>query len=328
MRTLTKDELPLVSICIAAYSAERFIAETLESALAQNYPRVEIVVSDDCSTDRTTEIVQSYEPKGVRLLRQPRNLGIHGNYNAAFRGSTGNYVCNLDHDDLLEPDYVSTLVQVMKANPRITFAHCACRVIDVHGKFQGYERSIHSSFIRKGLSEWPRYVFGPRAVNRVMIRRSAFEAVGGYDERFAMSGDWKMHRDLLKLGDVFYCDKVLSSFRSHKIGKTGREISQAKDILLHLEDMEKNWPSEVPDKQDLLYKARRMFAIGLVTSAARADANEAEQLLQFLPSYGNFVSAHILAQVVLLGGSGLIRSYVRYKSTLRQVVKKVFYKSV
>ncbi len=327
MRTLAKDQLPLVSICIAAYNAATFIADTLKSALAQDYPHLEIVVSDDGSTDRTREIVQTYEPNGIRFLRQEKTLGIHGNYNAAFRASTGKYVCNLDHDDLLEPDYVSTMVQAMESNSQISFAHSACRLIDAEGNFLGYERSIHGSFIRSGLDEWPRYVFGPRAVNRVMIRRSAFEAVGGYDERFAVSGDWKMHRDLLKLGYVFYCDKVLTSFRSHSVGKTGRRLLLAKDVLLHLQDMEQCWPLEVPGKAKLLLRARRRLAMGQVMAAADAGPQEAEELLRFLPLFGNFFRVRLLAQLIKLGGSGLIIIYCGYKSRLRQRIKNLLYKN-
>ncbi|MBM4275125.1 MAG: glycosyltransferase family 2 protein, partial [Deltaproteobacteria bacterium] len=75
----------LVSICIPAYNAQRFIAATLESALRQDYPNLEIIVSDDGSADRTAEIVQAYGSRGVRLIRQARNLGMTGNMNAVIR---------------------------------------------------------------------------------------------------------------------------------------------------------------------------------------------------------------------------------------------------
>src|SRR5208282_2551149 len=216
-----ESKIPLVSICIPAYNTERFIAETLESALGQDYPNCEIIVSDDCSTDHTPEIVQNYAGRGVGLIRQEKNLGMYGNCNAVIKPSNGKFICKLDADDLLEPHYISSMAAVMESNPEVAFAHCACRLIDAEGKLLGYERSIHGSFIRQGLDEWSRYVFGSRAVNIVMIRRASYNAVGGYDERFSYSGDWKMHRDLLKLGYVFYNDAILASYRAHGTGKKG-----------------------------------------------------------------------------------------------------------
>lgn len=317
----------LVSICIPAYNAERFIAETLESALHQDYPHLEIVVSDDCSTDRTPEIVASYQARGVRWIRQAENLGMTRNMNAAIRASQGKYVCELDSDDILEPTFVSSLIGVMEANSRVSFAHCAARLIDLEGNFIGYERSIHGSFIRRGLDEWPRYVFGPRANHMLLIRRTAFDAVGGYDERFVRSQDWKLERDLLRIGDVFYNDAVLYSYRVHSVGKINLRLLRGQTHLLHLEDMEQNWPANVPGKTKLLLKARRHFANALIMSAAHAESSEAEELLKLLPLYGNFLKERIFAQLVHKGGSKIIRSYYQHKLSLRQIVKNHCYKN-
>lgn len=319
-------DLPLVSICIPAYNAERFIAETLESALRQDYPCLEIVVSDDCSTDRTLEIIGGYESQGVRLLRQERNLGMHANWNAVILASRGKYVVKLDADDLLEPPYVSGMVQVMEAHPRVTFSHCACRLIDVDGNFLGYERSLKGSFIRPGLAEWPRYVFGSRAVNIVMLRRSAFDAIGSYDERFRFSGDWKMHRDLLQVGDVFYNDGVLASYRVHSLGKKGLGLIGAREGLLHFQDMERHWPAGLPGKEKLLRRARRRWALTVAQGAATVKNPEQEEVLKYLPLYGAFFGVRLLSLLIRFGGSSLICSYCRNKLWLRHWTKRIIKK--
>ena len=319
-------DFPLVSICIPAYNAERFIQDTLESALAQDYPNLEIIVSDDCSSDQTREVVKEYRHRGVDLYCQEKNLGMHANWNAVIRASHGKYAVKLDADDLLEPEYVSSMVAVMENHSKITFAHCACRLIDVNGNFLGYERSIHGSFIRNGLHEWPRYVFGPRAVNIVMIRRSAYDAVGGYDEKFKYSGDWKMHRDLLKIGDVFYNDKVLASYRVHALGKRGIRLLQAKEHLMHLEDMAHHWPPEVPGKNCLLAKTRRQQAMGVARALVCAEPDEIQEISRYLPLYGNYWGPRLLAWLGRNGWSDLLRSYWHLKGRLRQAVKQLLYK--
>jgi glycosyltransferase involved in cell wall biosynthesis len=320
-------ELPLVSVCIPAYNVERFIKDTLESVFLQTYPNLEIIVSDDCSTDKTPEIVSSYASKGVRLIRTPRNLGRYGNCNEVIRASSGKYVLKLDADDLVAPEHIAEQVAVLEANPQVTFAHCACRLIDVDGKLIGYERSVQGSFIRTGIEEWPRYVFGPRAVNIVTIRRSAYDQTGGYDERYLYSGDWAMHRALLKLGSVFYNDKVLASYRVHDIGKQGVRLLQAKEHLMQLQDMEIGWPDGVDNKEYLLKRARYQMGIRAVYSSVYVLPDEQDAILRSLPEYGNYFLVRFLSFIIRRGGSVFIRLYYKAWLLARQIVKRFLYKN-
>ena len=324
--TATAAGLPLVSICIPAFNAERFIAETLESALAQTYPNIEILVSDDASTDRTLETVRLYVDRGVRLLVQPQNLGRYGNCNAVIRASIGKYICKLDADDLIAPEYVSELVSTLEDHPEVGFAHCACKLVDIDGKFIGYERSIRGSFIRSGFQEWPRYVFGPRAVNIVMIRKSAFELVGGYDERYRYSGDWAMHRALLRMGSVYYDDHVVATYRCHDFGKAGVRLLQAKEHLMHLKDMENHWPEQVSGKACLLRASRRHLALATARSSAYVSGKERREILNLVPAYGGGLEARLISTVINLGAGALVRVYDRGKSVLRQWIKLAMYK--
>lgn len=320
-----KNNAPLVSICIPAYNAERFIRATLESALGQQYPKIEIVVSDDASTDRTAEVVAGFGSARVQLIRQAKNLGRSQNCNAVIAASRGKYVVKLDADDILEPDYVSSMIPQFEADPTITFAHCACRLIDIDGKPIGYERSLSGSFVRDGLEEWPRYVFGARAVNIVTIRRSTFDDVGGYDPRYLYSGDWAMHRALLKRGRVFYNDSVLASYRIHSLGKQGLQLLQARERLMHLEDIAADWPEQVPDRERLLAAARDFNARIVLKSAAFVDAAEREQIVKIVRRYGGGRMTRLLAATVIHGGAPLIRLEVSARLWLRQRIKSLVY---
>jgi hypothetical protein len=316
---------PLVSICIPAYNAERFIAETLESALAQKYSNKEIIVSDDCSTDHTVEVVERYASKGVRLIQLGKNVGRYGNCNIVIRTSRGKYVLKLDADDLVDPDHAAEQVSVMEANPEIVFAHCACRLIDADGRHIGFERSINGSFIRSGFQEWPRYVFGPRAINIVTIRRSAFDRVGGYDERYQYSGDWAMHRALLRIGSVFYNDHVIASYRVHSVGKEGVRLLQAREPLMHIRDMQDDWPDEVANQDVLLQQARLRLGLGVARMAVSCENGERAQILELLPAYGSSRRIQLLLTIIRLGGAPFVRLHTRNKERLRQAVKRRLY---
>jgi glycosyltransferase involved in cell wall biosynthesis len=96
---------PLVSILIPAYNAERCLAETIRSALAQTWPNKEIIVIDDGSTDRTLEIARAFESRAVKVVYQP-NAGGPAARNKALAHAQGDYIQWLDHDDLLAPNKI------------------------------------------------------------------------------------------------------------------------------------------------------------------------------------------------------------------------------
>jgi glycosyltransferase involved in cell wall biosynthesis len=97
---------PLVSILIPAFNAEAWIADTIKSAIAQNWPRKEIIIVDDGSTDKTLSVARQFESKGVVVVAQ-QNQGSAAARNHAFSLSQGDYIQWLDADDLLSPDKVA-----------------------------------------------------------------------------------------------------------------------------------------------------------------------------------------------------------------------------
>jgi len=110
----------LVSILIPAYNAERLIAETIRSALAQTWPHKEIIVVDDGSKDGTVAVAERFAPEGVRVVRQ-KNQGASAARNTAFSLCKGEYIQWLDADDLLSPDKIERQMVLAEqlADPRL-----------------------------------------------------------------------------------------------------------------------------------------------------------------------------------------------------------------
>ena len=95
--------MPLVSVLVPAYNAEQWIAGTIRSALAQDWPRKEVVVVDDGSRDRTLAVAREFASREVAVITQ-ENQGAAAARNRAFSVCQGDYIQWLDADDLLSPD--------------------------------------------------------------------------------------------------------------------------------------------------------------------------------------------------------------------------------
>lgn len=107
----------LVSIIMPSYNTGRFIAETLESVLAQTYENWEIILVDDCSTDNTDEVVAPFlaDPR-IKYIKNEKNSGAAVSRNRALREATGRWIAFLDSDDLWSPDKLEKQIAFMEEN--------------------------------------------------------------------------------------------------------------------------------------------------------------------------------------------------------------------
>jgi glycosyltransferase involved in cell wall biosynthesis len=113
---------PLISIIIPTYNAEPYIGETLDSVLSQTYPRREIIVVDDGSTDRTPQCLEAYSST-IRYLRQ-ENAGAGAARNAGLKAASGDYIAFLDADDLWLPEKLEVQLEVAKKHPESGLIAC------------------------------------------------------------------------------------------------------------------------------------------------------------------------------------------------------------
>ena len=114
---------PLVSIMIPTYNQSNYIADTINSVLKQDYPELEIIVSDDCSIDDTEKIVKSFKDDRIRYLKQKTNIGRVANYHKLlYEYAVGEWVLNLDGDDLLlDKRFISSAISATKVKKQPVF---------------------------------------------------------------------------------------------------------------------------------------------------------------------------------------------------------------
>lgn len=123
MRPTTEDHQPKVSVVITAYNREKYIAQAIESVLAQTFTDFELIIVDDCSRDNTVAIARSYvsDPR-VRIHVNDRNLGQFPNRNHAATYARGDFLKFHDSDDILYPHCLEVMVRALDSEPRAVFA--------------------------------------------------------------------------------------------------------------------------------------------------------------------------------------------------------------
>ena len=206
-----------ISVCLLAYNHVGVIESTLRSILDQTISGYEVIVSDDCSTDGTWERILELATEDARIkpVRTPRNMGMPGNANFAVARSDRPYIALLHHDDLYRKDLLEKWAGVLDRHPDAAF------VFNPYGVFESdfiYEESMPGECIDgKWLLE--RYLFpcwGCLVRGTAMIRREAWERVGGMREQFGLLADVDMWMRLAMRWRVGYVPDPVIAVRNQR----------------------------------------------------------------------------------------------------------------
>ncbi len=125
-----------MSVGLTVYNGERFLAETLDSLVAQTFEDFELIVCDNASTDRTAEIVRDYAARDVRIryVCHERNIGASGNERRAFALASAPYFRWSAADDLFAPESIARCVEVLDREPGVVLAYPKAMFIDEHSR--------------------------------------------------------------------------------------------------------------------------------------------------------------------------------------------------
>jgi glycosyltransferase involved in cell wall biosynthesis len=200
---------PLVSIIIPCYNCEAFLQETIESALAQSYDRVEIIVVDDGSTDRSPQIARGFP---VLYIRQS-NHGLTASRNLGIRESRGSYVVFLDADDRLRPEAIETGLRVMAEHPECAMAVGDHLFVSQDGSHLAdsrkaclaachYEALLKSNFIEM--------------ISSVLFRRSVLVEIGGFDTGLRVAEDYELYLRIARTYPIRCHTAVIAEYRMHQ----------------------------------------------------------------------------------------------------------------
>lgn len=222
---MDNDEKPLVSICCITYNQEKYIAQCLDGFLMQKttFP-FEIVISNDCSTDNTYEIINKYKEKYSYLFKDvspSKNLGSINNFYYTLSECTGKYIAFCEGDDYwIDENKLQMQVDVLEANPEVTI--CYCRVQTFEGQVDKHtiplDKSITEGFVNLKDFTTEEFKNGHWTfhTSSFFIRKEILIDFANKDnEKFGTFpyGDMPVQLFALCKGKGFFIDKIMSKYR-------------------------------------------------------------------------------------------------------------------
>lgn len=243
------NDLPLVSVCIPAHRAERYLAETLASVRAQSFTNWELVLVEDGSRDGTEEIVKAFASEGGQPVRYIRNEGKGGPSvarNMAIGEALAPWIALLDADDLWMPDHLEDLLSIAEKNTA-HFVHSACVMFeDASGKDLYIRAPSKKSMLSIPMALFDgRYVIQPSSV---LLRRDCWLQLGGFSSAIVGVEDREMWIRCVRAGIVpVYSGRATCRYRKHadSLSQNAAKMAEANALVF---DLHRDWeviPREV-----------------------------------------------------------------------------------
>lgn len=213
----TEGDAPAISVVMAAFNAEPFIGEAIESVLGQTFSDLELIVVDDASTDGTGEVVARFAQLDgrVRILRNETNRGTGASLNRGIAAARADLVGRLDADDICLPHRFERQLQALRQDPDLVVSGTYLQYINADGDTLGISEAGPSSdedFARLRERGEPAMVMGGTA----LMRRDAFDEVGGFDPEFRSAEDLDLFSRMAHLGKVVAIPEPLLLYRIHR----------------------------------------------------------------------------------------------------------------
>lgn len=229
---------PLVSVIIITYNSSDFVLETLQSVYDQDYSNIEIIVTDDCSTDNTTKIVENWLLHNdhhfvrTKLVKSDKNTGIPANCNRGIKDSKGEWIRLIAGDDLLAPNSIRKQIEFAQKNGAEAFVGDILNFVEKNGEkvFVGNSQHIDSA---PWFFEWDaqkqyhyllkHYNFGLGISS--LFKKSIYDNVAMYDETYRYEEDTLFQLNITKGGICFrYIREPIMYYRIHEsVSNSGTE---------------------------------------------------------------------------------------------------------
>lgn len=218
--------LPLVSVVVITYNSSETVIETLESIKSQTYQNIELIVSDDCSTDETVKVCQEWINVNAdhfvktELVTAEKNTGVSGNLNRGIRKSHGEWIKSIAGDDLLIPTAIEEYVKFVSYHPEsVRMCVSDVELFAKDAKILGNRKKVYEELFKRESEPYKQQrkrvmtslVFvGPT----YFYSRALFDEIGGFSEEYGNAEEWPFVYKIIMGGNRIYAiNKKLVRYR-------------------------------------------------------------------------------------------------------------------
>jgi glycosyltransferase involved in cell wall biosynthesis len=226
----------MLSVCVPTWNGERYVSECISSILTQSYGDYELVIVDDHSTDGTPDKLQNIHDPRIKLIRNPVNLGLVGNWNRCVEAAMGDPILIFHQDDRMVPWALEAMVRALEAYPDSGFLFSNIDTIDKDGRrigghwnpevLPGTDGKIAGRDLFRMLLQHGNFIPCPT----VMVRRLCYEKLGLFDRRLKYTPDLEMWLRIALHYDAVYLAEPLISLRKHPGQESRLYIGSVEEI--------------------------------------------------------------------------------------------------
>ncbi|HEV8548680.1 MAG TPA: glycosyltransferase [Polyangiaceae bacterium] len=219
--------MPHVSVILPNYNYARYLRECVRSVLRQTHRNFEVLYVDDASTDDSHAVIETFrgDPK-LTILEHRQNSGtVYRRWNEGAREAKGDWLWFPNADDAMTPRFLEVLTALGERDPRVALVHCRNLRIDGLGRLIGngwdgqaeLVARLEHDYVEQGHAEVVHLSGGCylTSASSLIIRRDAFLAAGGFDERLWGCADYDLYLRLLHEHDIAYTTEPLAYYRIH-----------------------------------------------------------------------------------------------------------------
>jgi glycosyltransferase involved in cell wall biosynthesis len=218
---------PAVSVCLPLYNGAKYLAKAIESVREQTFQDFELLIANDCSSDDSKAIMESFadKDKRIKVWTNEKNLGHYPNYNACLKQASGQFIKLFAQDDVFDPQMIERMVHVLRNNNNVSVVMCARSWMDADEMPIKAQTELEIKMTRPFASDTT--IPGKEAIVSTlkeqvnwlgepvcqMFRRELTNA--GFDEAFHQIGDLDFTYQSLEHGDFYFIADPLCRFRKH-----------------------------------------------------------------------------------------------------------------
>lgn len=275
---------PIVTIAIPTLNRIRYLRDTLESALAQTYPRVDILVSENACEDETASYLRNINDPRLRILHQPVRLSMYDHWNALVQSAAGEYFLLLSDDDLLHPQAIAEMVEAFERNPKSGCVFCRGVVIDSNGQQiipgKTSKPSLTAEEMMLGFFQ-SRFDLWPCA----LLFRLA-DVRGGYSTEFPLGADAALWmRVVARYGQATFVNSTLVSYRVHQNTTMTTQVERWQEenrslAAYAIKELRANGKDD-PDLFEKLLKAAERLNIRIAAGMLRSSSTDSRGRILF-----------------------------------------------